>query len=49
MMAKQLTKISLAWELFEQGIPKIHIAQNIGVHQETVGLWIKGVENSPLG
>lgn len=45
----QITKISLAWELYEQKVPKIHIAQKTIVHRETVHLWIKGIENHPSG
>lgn len=43
MEVKQATKIILVWELFEQGVPKAHIANQIGVHRETVGEWIKGI------
>ena len=46
---KQLTKISLAWELYEQQVPKSHIAQQLEVHRETIGLWIKGIKDNPLG
>jgi len=45
----QITKISLAWELFEQQVPKTHIAQKLDIHRETVGLWIKGIQNQPAG
>lgn len=38
-----LTKITLAWELYEQNVPKSHIASKLGVNRETVHLWIKGV------
>lgn len=38
-----ITKITLAWELFEARIPKAHIASRIGVQRETVHLWIKGI------
>lgn len=45
----QITKITLAWELYEQEIPEIHIAQRIGgIHRETVHLWVKGIEGNPL-
>jgi len=37
------TLITLCWELYEQGIPKSHIAQRLGKNRETVHLWIKGV------
>ena len=43
MEVNQLTKISLAWELFECGVPKAHIASQLGVQRETVHLWVKGI------
>ncbi len=43
-----LTLITLAWELYGQGIPKIKIAQHIGKHRETVGLWLKATEELGL-
>ena len=49
MRMNQLTKITLAWELYEQQVPKTHIAQQLEIHRETVGLWIKEIENDPLG
>lgn len=45
----QITKITLAWELFEQEVPKSHIAQKLLVHRETIGLWVKGIQNNPTG
>ena len=38
------TLITIAWELYEQGIPKIHIARRLGKHRETIILWIQGIE-----
>ncbi len=49
MDMNQLTKITLAWELYEQGLPKVHIAKRLGVHRETVGLWTTQIEKNPLG
>lgn len=49
MEVNQITKISLAWELFESGVPKNHIANQIGVHRETVGIWIDGISDHDLG
>lgn len=48
MDVKQTTKIVLAWELFEQGLPKSHIAKQVGVHRETVGIWITGIAQTGL-
>jgi len=42
------TLITLCWELYEQGIPKTHIAGRISKHRETVHLWIKGIERYGL-
>lgn len=32
MDMNQLTKVSLAWELYEAGVPKIHIAQKLSLN-----------------
>jgi len=48
MDVKQQTKIVLAWELFEQGLPKTHIAHQIGIHRETIGIWISGIAQTGL-
>lgn len=48
MDMNQLTKITIAWELFESGTPKLHIAGKLDVHRETVHLWIKGIEELGL-
>lgn len=49
MEVNQLTKITIAWELFEQGVPKVHIAKQLCVHRETVHLWITGIQRNPQG
>lgn len=43
-----LTKITIAWELYESGIPKSHIASRLGMHRETVHLWIRSIEEEGL-
>lgn len=43
-----LTKITLAWELFETGVPKAHIASKLGLNRETVHIWIKGIKEQGL-
>jgi len=48
MEVKQTTKIVLVWELFEQGIPKSHIAKQVGIHRETVGIWITRIAQTSL-
>lgn len=40
--------IVLAWELFNQGVPKLTIARDLGKHRETIHLWIKGIETHGL-
>ena|SRR3989338_7652352 len=49
MDVNQLTKISLAWELYEQRVPKSHIAARLGVQRETVHIWIDKILVSPQG
>ena len=48
MNVNQLTKITLAWELFESGIPKTHIADRLEINRDTVRLWIKAIEEVGL-
>ena len=48
MEVNQITKISLVWELFENEVPKSHIAERLGVNRETVHLWIKGISEIGL-
>jgi len=40
--------ITICCELYEQGIPKSHIAHRLGKHRETVHLWIKGIKRYGL-
>lgn len=49
MRVQQITKISLAWELVEAGIPKTHIAIRLGVNRDTVRLWSKSISSHPKG
>lgn len=48
MDVNQLTKITITWELFEQGIPKSHIASKLNVTRETVHIWIKAIQEVGL-
>ena len=43
-----ITKITIAWEMYGSGIPKAHIASKLQLTRETVHLWIKGIEESGL-
>jgi len=42
------TLITVCWELYEQGIPKSHIARKLGKHRETIHIWVKGIQQSGL-
>lgn len=48
MEMKQITKVVLAWELFEEGVPRNHIAKQLEIHRETVGIWITGIAEKGL-
>lgn len=43
-----LTKITIAWELFEQGVPKTHIAKQLELNRETIHLWIRSIRKEGL-
>jgi hypothetical protein len=49
MEVDQITKISLAWELFKNEVPKSHISDRLEVHRETVHLWILGISSHKEG
>jgi transposase InsO family protein len=42
------TLITLCWELYEQGIPKIRIARKLNKNRETIHRWIKSIEQLGL-
>ncbi len=42
------TLIILCWELYEQGVPKSHIAQRLSKRRETIHIWIKGIQENGL-
>ncbi len=48
MEVLNLTKITIAWEMFESGIPKSRIASKLEVNRETIHLWIKGIKKTGL-
>lgn len=48
MEVNQITKIALAWELFENGVPKSHIADRLCLNRETVHIWTKGIRRVGL-
>lgn len=45
---KNITLITLCWELYEQGIPKSRIASRLGKNRETVHIWINEIKQSGL-
>lgn len=47
MEVKQTTKIILAWELFEQHVPKAHIAKQLEVNRDTIYEWLTRIGSHP--
>ena len=43
-----LTKITIAWELYGSGVPKAHIASKLQVNRETIHLWVSGIQEVGL-
>ena len=43
---QQITKIALAWELAEQGIPRSHIAKQAGVGRATLYRWLDRIQKA---
>lgn len=43
-----LTKITLAWELFETGMPQTHIAHQLGMNRDTIRVWMHGIQRNGL-
>lgn len=43
MDMQNITKITLAWELYEAGLLKTEIAKRLGVNRDTIRLWFKWV------
>lgn len=48
MDMKNTSQIVLAWELYESGIGKTHIAKHLQRDRETVRIWIRGIEEHGL-
>lgn len=44
MDMSNLTLITLAWEMYQHGVPKSRIAQQLQKNRETIHLWLKGIE-----
>lgn len=43
MDMNQISKITLAWDMFNSGIPKFKIAKILNIHRETVAIWISNI------
>lgn len=43
-----VTKITIAWELYESGVPKTHIANKLQTTRETIHVWIKHIQEYGL-
>ena len=41
---KNVTRIALAWELFEQEVPKLHIARDLNIGRATIYRWLNGIQ-----
>jgi len=39
-----MTKITIAWELLEQGLSKSHIAKHLGVSRRTIIRWSQAIQ-----
>ena len=39
-----MTKITIAWELLEQGLPKSHVARHLGVSRRTIIRWSQAIQ-----
>ena len=48
MYMENSKRIVLAWELYEEGMSRISIATHLGLHRETIGIWIKGIQRDGL-
>src|SRR3989338_10728873 len=45
----KLTQIALVWELYRNHTPQISIAESLGIHRETIGIWITRIQKNPEG
>lgn len=43
------TQIALAWELYRNHTLQISIAESLGIHRETVGIWIRRIQKNSEG
>ncbi len=48
MDMQNITKITLAWELHEQGVMQKEIAAHLDVNRDTIRLWIHGIRDDGL-
>lgn len=45
----KLAQIAFVWELYRNHTPIILIAESVGMHRETVGIWISRIRKNPEG
>lgn len=45
----KLAQIALAWELYRNHTLQISIADSLGIHRETIGIWISRIQKNPEG
>ena len=48
MDMQNISLITLAWELYEAGVGKTHIAEHLKKDRETIRIWIRGIEEVGL-
>lgn len=44
MDMQNTTKIALAWELAQEEVPRVHIAERLGIGRATLYRWLSGIE-----
>jgi hypothetical protein len=45
----KLSQIAFAWELYKNNTPIVTISKTLGVHRETIGIWILKIKNNSFG
>lgn len=45
----KLSQIALVWELSRNHTPLVTISESLGVHRETIGIWVSRIKKNPDG